>query len=257
MLEISGLAISDNQVYFASDREHDLLNIALDADNTRDVNLDNLSKVDLQLNIPSNQQAQWEAIAVSANEGVFLAKETGSEIFHYTQGGQLLKKYKLKTWEGRKNPDRGFEGIFLLNNGHFLIALEADPAALIEYGPAGDSPVGIEKNAQVKASEFNPPSTGELVPLHAWTIEKSLGGCEFSDLAEAPQGGLLILMKGCMKVAHISELKPSVQKFAVDNVYNIPGEVWHPEGLQVLPNGDFLIATDIKDVKTNLYRLSF
>lgn len=256
MVEISGLSISENQVSLISDREHDLLQIPLAGETLRDLDMGAQAKVEIEMNIPTSQQAQWEAVAVSAREGVFLVKETGSEIYHFNSGGRLVKKYALKTWVGRKNPDRGFEGVFLMQNGHFLIALEADPSALIEYGPEGDEAVGIEKDALVKASDFQPPAADRLVPLASWTIEKSVGACEYSDLAEAPEGGLLILMKSCMKVARVAELKPSKSTFAVADIWNVPSEVFHPEGLQVLPNGDILIATDIKEKGTNIYRLS-
>ncbi len=256
MRELSALAQREGELLFASDREHDLLRALFEGPALSQSALDLEAKIPLDLDIPSSEQAQWEAMLVSGKEGLFLLKETGSEIFHFSPEGASLGSFELQAWNGRKNPKRGFEGILPLRNGHFLIALEAEPPALIEYGPEGDESVGFQKG-DIKLSEsFVPPATKRLIPLKAWTTDTSVGDCEYSELAEDPEGGFYILMKSCLKIVKVDELKANKSTFKATTIYSVPNEIDHPEGLSVGQEGDFWLGIDRKDKGTNLYRLS-
>ncbi len=256
MVELSALASDQGQLLFASDREHDLLKVSAEESGVSQSSLNLPQRVNLDLNLSSSEQAQWEALFSTPQDGLFLVKETGSEIYHFAANGQKLQTYTLASWSGRQNPKRGFEGILPLRRGHVLIALEAEPPALIEYGPEGDTVVGFTKGDTKLSEAFVAPSTTQLVPLAAWTIKSSLGDCEYSDLAEDPKGGFYILMKGCMKLVKVEQLKPENSTFKAAEVHSIPSEIYHPEGLNVREDGDFWIGIDIKEKGTNLYRLT-
>lgn len=258
MLEVSGLAISGDRLFMISDDEHDLLSGALGRDAQGHFQTETMSRLQVGLKIPSWQQAQWEALAIDQGGGVFLLHESDNTIYQFTSAGKELTRFNLKTWEGRKNPDRGLEGMMLMRNSHFLIALETEPSALIEYGPEGDQPIGLSEDASnflAPGEVFIPPSTQNLVPLAAWTSRQDLGACQISDLARAEDGGLLMLMKGCMRIKHVSSLNPSETTFVMDESWAIPSEIPHPEGLQALGTDEFMIAADIKSIDTNLFWL--
>jgi uncharacterized protein YjiK len=212
----------------------------------------------LAIDIPESEQAQWEAVNVNETAGIFGLKEVSNQIFHFDKDGQGLKTYDLAAWSGRKNPDRGFEGMLLMGSGHFLVALEADQAALIEYGPKGDSAIGLSaenKNVLAPDEQFEAPSSSQLVPLAAWTLANA-GSCRFSDLARANDGSVLILGKTCMKVLRVAELKPSSSSFKLIEEWSIPAEIDHPEGIQMLSDSTFLISSDLQPIEKNLYLLS-
>lgn len=259
MLEISGLSIAGDRLFSLSDREHDLLSIPLVRSDDDAVRTDDSSHKALSINIPDSEQAQWEAVNVNEQSGIFGLKEITNQIFHFDQEGRRLKTYDLANWSGRSNPDRGLEGMLLMRGGHFLVALEADQAALIEYGPQGDSPIGLSstnKSILTPEDSFEAPSSTQLVPLAAWTLADA-GSCRFSDLARGSDGSVLILGKTCMKVMAVKELKVGSVNFQVSEKWSIPAEVDHPEGLQVLGDKSFLISSDLQTVAKNLYLLTY
>jgi hypothetical protein len=259
MKEVSGLSISGDRLFSLSDREHDLLSIPLVRSDDDAVRTDDSTHKVLSIDIPDSEQAQWEAVNVNEQSGVFGLKETSNQIFHFDNEGRRLKTYDLANWSGRKNSDRGLEGMLLMRGGHFLIALEADQAALIEYGPKGEAPIGLSSTSKsILASNeaFAAPSSNQLVPLAAWTLADA-GSCQFSDLARASDGSVLVLGKGCMKVMAVKELKIGSVNFKVSEQWSIPSEVDHPEGIQVLGNNSFLISSDLQAIDKNLYLLNY
>ena len=68
----------------------------------------------------------------------------------------------------RREPNSRGEGLLLLRRGHVLIAKERDTACLIEFGPAGDRPIGVAAATVLGPGEtFERPdaTTAQLVPL--------------------------------------------------------------------------------------------
>lgn len=255
MYEVSGLSLVDDTLFMISDREHDVLTASLPENERNPVRLGRTAHLGVTLSIPSSQQAQWEGVAVDRESGVFLLNESENKVYQFTTEGKKAKTFKLKGWVGRQNPDRGLEGIFLMRNSHILIALETEPAALIEYGPSGDEALGLslaQNNYLGKDEAFVAPSADELVPLAAWTFNQE-GSCQLSDLAKAEDGGLLILMKGCMRIRHFSELNVASKTATPDQAWTLPSEIPHPEGLQAIGEQEFIVASDLKTVDTNLF----
>lgn len=260
MVEISGLSIAGDRLFAVSDRDHELLSLPLEDAEALTLNMDSSDRLDLASGLPAQEQAQWEAVSVNESSGVFALQESESKIFQFDADGRNLKSFQLGAWQGRNDESRGFEGLMLMRSGHFLVALETDTAALIEYGPKGESPIGLSPgNRALLASNetFNPPDATELVPLASWTLKEGAGSCKYSDLARADDGGILILMKGCMKVAQVTELSLSKDTFTVDRSWAIPSSIEHPEGLQALGDRGLLISSDIKTKTNNLYWLTF
>jgi len=287
--EVSALALKDDVLYLASDDAQDLLKIpkspgasyGLDVATSTGLSLSASGKKKL------SRKSQWEALTFDPNGSLFALKETKNEIYQFSARGEGKRVYSLAVWDGRKKKDKGFEGLLLLKNGHMLLA-QTKPGALVEYGPKGDSPLGlrplffpndkesengsgsgrekekvktIEKEKEkLKGSENQPfdearaAASSELVPLQAWLLEDP-AGCQPSDLALDVDGSLLILLKDCFHILRIKTLNLAKKSFVADDSYRIPEEIEHAEGLVAIGSHGFLVAVDQKDTKNNLFRL--
>ncbi len=89
------------------------------------------------------------------------------------------------------------EGAAFMQNGHLLIAKEKDPAAFIEFGPAGDEPSGFGPDSALAEGAGWPIKGGDhvFVPLAVWMPSVKLqANCEdFSDLEVGPDRRLYLL----------------------------------------------------------------
>ncbi len=101
-----------------------------------------------------------------------------------TVGGASLETATLpeldRHWS-KRDASRS-EGLLLLAQGHLLIAKEKDPAGLVEFGPAGEDPLGVSAATLLPADEAFALLAGEpggpppaLVALAWWPLPK-LGG---------------------------------------------------------------------------------
>ncbi len=134
-------------------------------------------------------------------------------------------------WNAKPNA-RG-EGLFLLPNGHVLVAKQKSPAALIEFAPAGATPVGTRLGRR----ELSPGATEVLVATAYWLLDAD----DVNDLAPGSGGSLWALSDGDHALCHIAELVPAVTpgtagRALCDALYPIPdglgGKTW--EGLAFL-----------------------
>jgi len=70
-----------------------------------------------------------------------------------------------------------------MQNGHLLIAKEKDPAAFVEFGPAGDEASGFGTASALKGGAPWPIEEGDhvFVPLAVWNPSVKLAAaCEDS-----------------------------------------------------------------------------
>ena len=134
-------------------------------------------------------------------------------------------------WNTKPNA-RG-EGLFLLPNGHVLVAKQKSPAALIEFAPAGEVPTG----ARLGPRELPPGATEVLVATAYWLLDAS----DVNDLAPGAGGSLWALSDADHTLCHIAALVPATTPGAAGRavcsaLYPIPeglgGKTW--EGLAFL-----------------------
>lgn len=153
------------------------------------------------------------------------------------------------------------EGAVLMRAGHMLLVKEKDPAALLEFGPAGSRPLGLVPEAWLPPDEGWEVADGDVVLtcLAAWRPGERLAAqCpDFSDAAVDGRGRLLLTgdQAGALVAigAHPPAGDPHDGRFEAEAVWTVEGIEDKPEGVVVLPDGDVLIACDRRKVKRNLF----
>lgn len=153
------------------------------------------------------------------------------------------------------------EGIVLMRNGHVLLVKEKDPAALLEFGPVGDQPLGLGSESWLPDDQTWVVGPGEvtLTCLAAWRPSEDLRrACpDFSDAAVGGDGRLLMTGDQAQVLVAVDALPaaadPHDGEFPAAGMWRVSGIEDKPEGLAVLPNGDVLIACDRRKVTGNLF----
>lgn len=156
----------------------------------------------------------------------------------------------------RPEASRG-EGLALLREGHVLVAKEKDAPGLVEFGPAGDSALGVSPGTLLGAGEAFDLTGGELVALAWWPLPKRIRHRfhDLSDLAADGDGGLWLLSDQSTCYGRlVLPLEPGADVAVVD-VVDLPDAVRKPEGLAFLPGGVVAVAEDRHDTDDNLWLL--
>ena len=144
------------------------------------------------------------------------------------------------------------EGLVLMANGHVLVAKELDPPALIEFGPADESPSGFATGDA--ASSFPVPTADTFEALHVWPLSSSAASTapDISDLAVSPTGELHLLSDEGRLIALVeSNLGPTEDHAKLTRTWKLPKKAKHPEGLLFLPDETPLVAIDSTSKKKN------
>jgi len=211
----------------------------------------------------------WEGLAVDGNRRFFALQEhsqsivvinravdTIEHVLHYNFADAFSEAVAKGSRKVRKNALG--EGLILLKKGHVILAKEAFPVALVEFGPAGDAPLGLSAATLLAPDE--PFSLDEasfhhkMVPLSSWLLATH-GKCDISDLAIDEDKSLLALSEDCLTIHRYPWLTPD-KPVVVKDVYMLPGEIKHPEAL-VVQGKEWLVGADVGSKKEhNFYRLS-
>ena len=207
---------------------------------------------------------QFEAI-VSTGEGtVLILQEQPARALHVDlTGPALLGTLVLEVPEGHRlrqswlgdRSSRG-ESLVLTARGHLLVVKEKDPAAILEFGPPGDEPVGWRRGVDAVAP---PPEDAELTVLATWWLGEELGRRlpDISDATVGPDGALYLLSDQGTAIARLPDrLDPAGGTVEADAIWRIAGGPENPEGLVILDDGTPLVALDTKAPRGNLLRLA-
>lgn len=210
----------------------------------------------------------WEAMASDGlNRMFFLQEHTQSivvfdrnlseieKVLHFNFSEAFSSAVAKGAQKVRKNALG--EGIVLLKNGHVLLAKENYPVALVEFGPEGDSALGLNPNTVLSEGEgFLFKGDGlhqKLTPLHSWTLATH-GKCDISDLALDKDRQLLALSEDCLTIQRYKTLEVNVEP-ALADVFILPSEIQSPEAL-VAVGDEWLVGSDVSSKKQfNFYRL--
>jgi uncharacterized protein YjiK len=161
-----------------------------------------------------------------------------------------------RSW-GTETNSRG-EGIVLLRDGHLLVLKEKDPPALIEFGPSGSSPGGLEADRILPAGEPWTRPDGAAVRFDAlatWLLADDLADRlgDASDLAASFDGRLFLLSDQASSVARLATGAPIAGgTVEADQVRGIERSPDKAEGLALLPDGRMYVALDTRKAKNNL-----
>ena len=223
----------------------------------------------------------WEALAVDGQGRIFLVQEYSESLLVLTkdlQSVEAIINYSFaEAFPALKQSKKKFransmgEGVILLKEGHFIVAKESDPPALVEFGPSGSKPLGLSAATLLQAGEsFRFPSvqdTGsgsalpvtrfDYVPLHSWTYHENGGPakCDISDLSAFKTGRVFLLSQNCGQLRVLSGLSLGRKDMDFKSVYNVTRNVRNPEALVALSETEVIVASDTKKSGANVFRL--
>jgi hypothetical protein len=217
-----------------------------------------LSDLDSPPGAPRVEQA--EAIATDGDrQAIVLIEDPALLLLLDVPDRRLTRAYELdsgglaglEAWTDDAG-SRG-EGLILLKGGHVLVVKEKRPAGLIEFGPAGASPLGVSGPTMHPAGRrWEPPPGSSLSALAWWRADESLA--DISDAAVAPDGQLYLVSDQSNAIARLSlPLEAVPGSLAVmASVWALPETISKAEGLAFLTDGSAIIAVDRPDRGRNL-----
>lgn len=255
--EVSGLAVHAGQLLAVGDHDPVVFSAALDAWPLRWHGTD-LAGLDLP-----EGGTQFEAVQSAGPDSVLVLQEQPARLLHLDLGTPALLATVLlevpdghrlrEAWLGDRS-SRG-ESLVLTDRGHVLVVKEKDPTAILEFGPAGDEPVGWRRGGQVTPPE---PRDGTWVVLATWWPADDLGKHlpDVSDATVGPDGRLYLLSDQGSAIAQLPDvLDPGGGEVGAVAVWRIAGAPENAEGLVILTDGTPVVALDTKSAKRNLLRL--
>jgi hypothetical protein len=281
LAEVSGLALGRNRddhvtVAAIGDRAATIA-WATVGDAIEDLDWQTLSLPEVQGTRIPEADPQLEAMAVDGAVGVLLVQESPCRAEYIdARARRVLVNITLDLPDGVgsealraswADPEGSHaEGVVLLKDGHLLIVKEKDPAALLEFGPAGAVARGFGGDRWLDAGQpwWEDGDTPEvedlsLVLLAAWhPTERMRAACpDLSDADVGPAGNLILLSDQGSSLAVVPAGSPAPDPFAgsfeATVVWRVSGLADKPEGIIVLPNLDVLVACDKRKPKKNLF----
>ena len=207
---------------------------------------------------------QFEAIQPTGERTVLVLQEQPARVLHIDLSvpeliGTLLLDvpdgHRLReAWLGDRS-SRG-ESLVLADRGHLLVVKEKDPTAILEFGPAGDDPVGWRRGGPTV-----PPGPGDvtLTVLATWWLSGELAKWlpDISDVTLGPDGRLYMLSDQGSAIARLPDvLDPRGGVVEAAAIWRIAGSPENAEGLVILADGTALVGLDTKSPRRNLLRLN-
>lgn len=258
--EVSGLAVDGSRLLAVGDRDPVLFSAALQSWPPQ------WHATDLSgLGLPDGG-TQFEALEPAGGHTALVLQEQPARILHLDLtvpsllGTVLLEVpdgHRLhEAWLGDRS-SRG-ESLVLTDRGHVLVVKEKDPAAILEFGPAGDRPVGWHRGVAAAAGAAVSGDATWTV-LATWWLGEELTGRlpDISDATVGPDGRLYLLSDQGSAIARLPDaLDPRGGEVDAVAVWRIGGSPDNAEGLVILADGTPLVALDTKSPKRNLLRLA-
>ena len=206
---------------------------------------------------------QFEAVqAVGADAALVLQEQPARVLFLDLAAPALLATLVLEIppehplheeWLGDRS-SRG-ESILLAAGGHLLVIKEKNPAAVLEFGPPGDPPLGWRRGELPTPPA---PADAALTVLATWRLGASTAERlpDISDATVGPDGCLYLLSDQGSAIARLPDaLDPGGGTIDAGAIWRIAGRPEKPEGLVILPDGTPLVGLDTKSPRSNLLRL--
>ena len=206
---------------------------------------------------------QFEAVASADEHMVLVLQEQPARVLQLDLSAlRLLGELNLgvpdahplrESWLGDRS-SRG-EAVILTGRGHLIVMKEKNPAAILEFGPPGDAPVGWLRGGPTAA-----PVTGDaaMTVLATWQPGEALAEWlpDISDATIGPDGRLYLLSDQGSCIARLPDaLDPGATRVEATAIWRIAGSPTKAEGLVILDDGTPLIALDTKSPKRNLLKL--
>jgi hypothetical protein len=200
--------------------------------------------------------SQWEGVAGDGAGRLVILCERTSELLVVGADFRFERRIALRhEWldDGRA----GLEAVLPLRRGHVLAAKQRDPLRLIEFGPAGDAPLGMNAEALPAAGEpLSLTSAAELRSLASWRFAGDRPD-SVNDLA-ADSGRLYLISSADRGIARIR--LPAADPLRIDGWWPLPRGVGaggdaRAEGLLVDAGLGVLVGVDAHADGPNLHRI--
>jgi uncharacterized protein YjiK len=269
--EVSGLALVQRdaqafEIYAVGDSSFGIGRVALE----EPAGSPNIDAVDATRPFggKAEEASQWEAVATDGRGGLCVQAEVTSRVSCLGEDLRTLSvsftldpssvKGLGKLWDNDAN-SRG-EGMILMKRGHLLLLKEKRPSLLVEFGPAGEAPIGYGRDTFLDpGEEFIKPMQDRLVALKVWRFSDLLASMakDASDLTVGPDGRVYLLSDESAIVIRLEQrLKPEQERVHASAAWKLPAEIVKPEGLVIDKAMHPWVAVDSKDKdRPNLFRM--
>ena len=206
---------------------------------------------------------QWEGLYYEATtDTIHVLQESTGSIFVFNRAmDQILSRTMLDFFpdryekSARTNNSLG-EGFVPLANGRVLVAKEKFPTAIIEFGARDDTAQGYDPRRPSRATA-NTAALRTLYPLHYWHLPKSADKhCDLSDITRDDDGALFGISQVCRRIYRFAALDPSTEQLQVVQSWYVGSSIKAPEALVVIAPQVFLVASDVKHLRNNLWLLA-
>ena len=214
------------------------------------------------LNLPDGG-VQFEAVEPAADGLILVLQEQPARVLQIDPAGPALAGTLTlavpdghplhEAWVGDRS-SRG-ESLVLAAAGHLLVVKEKNPAAILEFGPAGAAAVGWRRGGPVSAP---PRGDAALTALATWLLSDDLAALlpDISDATVGPDGRLYLLSDQGSGIVRLPDvLDPRGGTLESVAAWRIAGQPRGAEGLVILDDGTVLVGLDTKAAKRNLLRL--
>lgn len=254
--EVSGLAVRGGDLLAVGDHDPVVFRAAL----TWPLRWHGIDLAGLDL---PEAGTQFEAVEPSGPTTALVLQEQPARVLHVDLAApSLLGTLSLEVPEGHRlreswlgdRSSRG-ESLVLAEGGHLIVVKEKDPSAILEFGPAGDAPVGWRRGVAAV-----PPAPGDatFTVLATWWLAPDLAARlpDISDATVGPDGCLYLLSDQGSAIARLPDsLDPGGGTVDAAAVWRIAGSPDNAEGLVILADGTPLVGLDTKAPRKNLLRL--
>lgn len=200
---------------------------------------------------------QWEAIGSDAAGRIYVLSESKGtvNVFDKKLDRQITRINLRLPQDVNSGGHSGGEGFLLLARYHFLIAFEKDPMLFVEFGPAGEYPVGLQLPGPGEESRDFVADRLEYVALRQWRPSRGVITAmnDISDLV--PFGGnIYVLSDQSRVIARVQQSKGRFDTFETPSVWKLSRLEGKPEGLTFLDDGSPVVVVDSKDASAeNLF----
>ena len=196
---------------------------------------------------------QWEGLHYEpSTDTVHILQESTGSIFVFNRAmDRIVQRTQLDFFPERKEEKTARrsnslgEGFLPLANGEVLVAKEKFPAAIIAFG---------EQHETLQAEM---PAVRTLYPLHYWHLPPEAGeDCDLSDMTRDAQGVLYGISQVCRRIYRFARLDRRDKQLQIAQSWLIGARVKAPEALVVIAPQVFLVASDVKHTRDNLWLLA-
>ena len=206
---------------------------------------------------------QWEGLHydVSTNTVHLLQESTGSIFVFNRAMDRILARTMLDFFPDRheksaRTDNSLGEGFLPLAKGHVLVAKEKFPAALIEFGNRNAKAHGYDPQQPAPSATVT-ASTRTLYPLHYWRLPLNDDKhCDLSDVTRSDDGELYGISQICQRIYRFAALDPRTEHLELLQSWHLGARIKAPEALVVIAPHTFLVASDIKQPRHNLWLLA-